>query len=49
VLFPKLYVQVADDNWKLVPYNAGLTPEQAKNFPSMVDDVFVKSLMQSKK
>jgi len=49
VLFPKLYVQVNDNDWKLIPYNAGLTPEQAKNFPSMVDDVFVKSLMQSKK
>lgn len=49
VLFPKIYVQTDEDNWKLISYNAGLTPEQAKSFPSMVDDVFIKSLMQSKK
>lgn len=47
-LFPKLYVQMNDNNWKLVPYNAGLTSEEAKNFPSNVDDVFIKSLLQSK-
>jgi hypothetical protein len=48
LLFPKLYVQRSDNDWKLVPYNAGLTPEEAKNFPSLVDDVFIKSLLQRK-
>jgi len=48
LLFPKLYVQRSDNDWKLVPYNIGLTPEEAKNFPSLVDDVFIKSLLQRK-
>jgi len=47
MLFPKLYVQSGDE-WKLVPYNKGLTPQEAKSFPLLIDDVFVKSLLQSK-
>lgn len=47
MLFPKLYVQNGDE-WKLIPYNKGLTPQEAKSFPLLVDDVFVKSLLQSK-
>jgi hypothetical protein len=46
--FPKLYVQTSDDSWKLFPYNVPLSAQGAKNFPSQVDDVFIKSLMQSK-
>ena len=48
MLFPKLYIQTGDNDWKLVPFNKGLTPQEAKNFPISVDDVFVKSLLQSK-
>lgn len=48
LLFPKIYVQINDDDWKLIPYNAGLTAEEAKNFPSQVDDIFIKSLLQRK-
>jgi hypothetical protein len=46
--FPKLYVQIDEDNWKLIPYNAAITAQQAQNFASNVDDVFVKSLLQRK-
>lgn len=48
--FPKIYVQI-DNDWKLFPYNPEipLTAQNAKNFPSMVDDLFIKSLMQRKK
>ena len=49
LLFPKLYVQQESGDFKLIPYNAGLTPQQAKSFPSMVDDVFIKSLLYNKK
>jgi hypothetical protein len=48
LLFPKIYVQRDNNDWKLVPYNVGLTAEDAKNFPSLVDDVFIKSLLQRK-
>lgn len=48
LLFPKLYIQTGDNDWRLVPFNKGLTPQEAKNFPISVDDVFVKSLLQSK-
>jgi hypothetical protein len=47
-LFAKLYVQMEDGSFKLIPYNAALTPEEAKIFPSSVDDLFIKSLLQSK-
>lgn len=54
--FPKLYVQMGEDDWKLFPYNGGktaedavgITPQQAKSFPSQVDDLFIKSLLQSR-
>lgn len=54
--FPKLYVQMGEDNWKLLPYNGGktaedaigITAQQAKSFPLQVDDLFIKSLLQSR-
>jgi hypothetical protein len=47
--YPKIYVQMGEDNWKLFPYNAPLTEQGIVNFPSQVDDVFIKSLLQISK
>jgi hypothetical protein len=44
--YPKIYVQLGEDNWKMFPYNAPINDQGVINFPSQVDDVFVKSLLQ---
>ena len=54
--FPKIYLQTDRDSWKLLSYNGGktaedaigITAQHAKIFPLQVDDLFIKSLLQSK-
>lgn len=46
--FPKIYVQQGTD-WKLFPYNAPLSEQGAANFASQIDDVFIKSLLNTNK
>ena len=43
--FPKIYVQIKNNDWKLYPYNVPITEQGVANFPSQVDDVFIKSLL----
>lgn len=50
--FPKLYVKTGND-WDLVQYNPGpnfqgFTKDDAENFPMLVDDIFINSLLQRK-
>jgi len=47
--FPKLYVKIGND-WDLVQYNPnsnfqGFTKDETENFPMMVDDIFINSLL----
>jgi hypothetical protein len=46
--YPKIYVQTGSD-WQMFPYNAPLNQQGIVNFPSQVDDVFIKSLLQTSK
>jgi hypothetical protein len=43
--YPKIYVQLGEDNWKMIPYNVPINDQGVVNFPSQVDDVFIKSLL----
>jgi hypothetical protein len=50
--FPKLYVNTGKE-WDLVQYNPGpgfqgFTKDEVANFPMMVDDIFINSLLQRK-
>jgi hypothetical protein len=50
--FPKLYIKSGDD-WDLVQYNPGpsfqgFTKDEVENFPMLVDDIFINSLLQRK-
>jgi len=50
--FPKLYVKSGGD-WDLVQYNPGpsfqgFTKDEVENFPMLVDDIFINSLLQRK-
>jgi hypothetical protein len=50
--FPKLYINSGKD-WDLVQYNPGpgfqgFTKDEVENFPMVVDDIFINSLLQRK-
>ena len=50
--FPKLYINSGND-WDLVQYNPGpgfqgFTKDEVENFPIVVDDIFINSLLQRK-
>jgi hypothetical protein len=50
--FPKLYVNTGKD-WDLIQYNPGpgfqgFTKDEVENFPMVVDDIFINSLLQRK-